>query len=157
MTRINLVKPQDLSDQHLFAEWREIKMIVPSAIRSLKSATGAELAKKISPEYTLNTGHVTYFYNKLSFLKDRFADLTDEVLQRGFDISSFEFENSDYEYVFSKIPQIFWQPTAVDIRVNVERISQRLNERSEWYKYYGDVYSPDFFIDRYQQHLNECA
>ncbi len=153
MTRINLVRPEDLADQHLFAEWREIKMIAPAAKRSLQTQTITKVVEKIGPQYTLNAGHVTFFYNKLPFLKERFGRLTDELLQRGFDITPFDFETPDYTHVWLRISQMTWQPTKTDVQVNIERIATRLNERPNWYRYYGDVYSPDFFIDRYTQQL----
>lgn len=153
MTRINLVQVTDLADQHLFAEWREIKMIVPAAIRSLRATAPFNIYERISPVYTLNAGHVTFFYNKLIFLKDRFDKLTDELHQRSFDITPFDFENEDYEFVWDRMHQIKWQPTKKDIQVNIDRIAERLKERPSWYRYYGDVYAPDFFIDRYQQQL----
>lgn len=40
MTRINLVPPEELMDQHLFAEFREIKMVPKSLRRSLQAAWG---------------------------------------------------------------------------------------------------------------------
>ena len=39
MTRINLVPPEELTDQHLFAELREIKMVPRSLARSLAWCT----------------------------------------------------------------------------------------------------------------------
>jgi len=153
MTRINLVRVEDLADQHLFAEWREIKMIAPAAKRSLLAQPVVKIYDKISPHYTLNTGHVTFFYNKLPFLTDRFDKLTEELLQRGVDITPFNFMTEDYSKVYNAIAQIEWQPTKQDIQVNIDRIAQRLNERPSWYRYYGDMYSPDFFIDRYNQQL----
>jgi deoxyribonuclease (pyrimidine dimer) len=153
MTRINLVKVEDLADQHLFAEWREIKMIVPAAKRSVYAKPISKILEKICPVYTLNAGHVTFFYNKLPFLKERFDELTDELHQRGFNISPFNFETDDYIFISGKFKQYNWRPTKRDKQVNIERISQRLKERPDWYRYYGDVYSPDFFIDRYTQQL----
>lgn len=153
MTRINLVRPEDLADQHLFAEWREIKMIAPAAKRSLNTQLVSEVCEKISSRYTLGAGHVTFFYNKLPFLKERFGRLTEELLQRGFDITPFDFETPEYTHVWLRISQSKWQPTKADIQVNIDRIAQRLNEQPDWYRYYGDVYSPDFFIDRYNQRL----
>jgi len=154
MTRINLVRVEDLADQHLFAEWREIKMIAPAAKRSLLAQPIVKIYNKISPHYTLNTGHVTFFYNKLPFLTDRFEELTNELYHRGFDITPFDFETEDYKLVSDRLSQIpNWQPTKQDIQVNIDRIVQRLNEKPDWYRYYGDMYSPDFFIDRYNQQL----
>lgn len=37
MTRLNLVPVAELSDQHLFAEWREIKMVPRSLARSVRA------------------------------------------------------------------------------------------------------------------------
>lgn len=153
MTRINLVRVEDLADQHLFAEWREIKMIAPAAKRSLQTQSVETIIEKISPKYTLNAGHVTFFYNKLPFLKQRFNDLTNELHQRGFNIAPFDFETIDYTLVWLRITQMNWRPTKEDMQVNIDRIAQRLNERPGWYRYYGDVYAPDFFIDRYNQQL----
>jgi deoxyribonuclease (pyrimidine dimer) len=153
MTRINLVRVEDLADQHLFAEWREIKMIVPAALRSLNARTANEILKSIPSVYTLNIGHVTFFYDKLPFLRNRFEELTDEVLQRGFKITPFDFVTADYDQVHHRLGGKSWSPTKQDIQVNIDRIAQRLNERPSWYRYYGDVYSPDFFIDRYNQQL----
>lgn len=153
MTRINLVNVKDLADQHLFAEWREIKMVVPAAKKSLLAKPVIKIYEKICPHYTLNIGHVTFFYNKLPFLHSRFNMLTEELLQRNFNIAQFDFETEDYNFVWDRIGQILWYPTQRDIQVNIDRISQRLNERPNWYRYYGDIYSPDFFIDRYNQQL----
>ena len=148
-----MVNVRDLADQHLFAEWREIKMIVPSARRSLTTIPVADITKRISKQYTLNTGHVTFFYNKLQFLLDRYGELTDELLQRGYDIAISDFDNSEYQKIFATIPQIKLTPSSSEIQVSVDRISERLNQRPDWYRYYGDVYAPDFFIDRYNQYF----
>ena len=40
MTRINIVEPSELTDQHLIAEYREIFMIAGSLKRTLKSKIG---------------------------------------------------------------------------------------------------------------------
>ena len=71
MTRINIVPTEELSDQHLVAEYREIFMVGSSLQRSLKSPNWPK--KKISlPEtFTLNAGHVSFFYNKGSFVNNQ--------------------------------------------------------------------------------------
>ena len=153
MTRINLVNVKDLADQHAMSEWREIKMIIPSAMRSLKTQTISMICQKISSQYTLNTGHIIFFYNKLNFLKDRFDKLTDELYQRGYNIKPFDFSTKEYYYVCNHIIQHLWTPTKKDIQISIDRLSQRLNERPTWYRYYGDICRPDFFIDRYNQQL----
>ena len=151
MTRVNLVKVEDLADQHLHAERREIRMVVPAAKRSLRSQTSAEIYDKICPHYTLNAGHVTFFYNKLNFLRYRFEKLTNELYQRGYNISPVEFVVEDYKFVYDAIPQIRWEPNKSEIQTNVGRITERLNQRPNWYRYYGVVKSPEFFIERYKR------
>ena len=63
MTRINLVEPSELTDQHLIAEYREIFMVGGSLKRTLVSKVGYR-EDRVPKRYTLNTGHVYFFYNK---------------------------------------------------------------------------------------------
>ena len=50
MTRINLVNPSELKDQHLIAEYREITMIPAALNRTLNSKIGLR-REKISKKY----------------------------------------------------------------------------------------------------------
>ena len=56
MTRINIVEPSELTDQHLIAEYREITMVPGSLKRTLVSKIGYK-ESKVPKKYTLNTGH----------------------------------------------------------------------------------------------------
>jgi deoxyribonuclease (pyrimidine dimer) len=153
MTRINLVHPQDLADQHLFAEWREIKMIVPATLRSLNAGTALT---NIPQEYTLNQGHVKFFYNKLFWLRERFNLLTTELENRNYKFTPWNFSNDTYYEVLNQtaLRQEPWAPTSRCVRINVERIVLRLNEKPNWYRYRGEVKPPSFFIEKYsQQHV----
>ena len=58
MTRINLVPPEELCDQHLLAEHRELTRI-PNAV-----AKGKYHLKGQPAEYKLGEGHVRFFFNK---------------------------------------------------------------------------------------------
>jgi len=73
MTRINLVHPSELCDQHLFAEFREITRI-PNLILSNRFNFHNQPS-----EYTLGKGHVKFFYDKLDFLHKRYASLWVEL------------------------------------------------------------------------------
>jgi len=75
--RINIISPRLLMNQHLIAEYREIKMLPKSLVRSIKSKKGFD-KKRISKTYTLNEGHAYFFYNKLTFIENRFEDLLNE-------------------------------------------------------------------------------
>ena len=72
MTRINAgVDPADLKRAHLLAEWREITMVPASLRRSLRTKTKNEVLRSIGPAFTLNRGHVTFFYDKMLYLRKR--------------------------------------------------------------------------------------
>jgi deoxyribonuclease (pyrimidine dimer) len=82
MTRINVsVPPQELSNQHLIAEHRELKRI-PNTVRS-----GKAIVRDIPEKFTLGKGHVKFFYNKLLFLKNRYELLYQECINRGFKVT----------------------------------------------------------------------
>lgn len=135
MTRINSdIDPKQLMDQHLMAEYRELPMVIASLKRSLKTQSEREVLKKIPPKFTLNKGHVLFFYNKLSFLKDRYAKLVDELLNRGY--------NLDHTRTldFNNIPATFfnnWTATPTDNAVLEQRIREKIAMKPTWYKYYG--------------------
>lgn len=70
MTRINLVPPAELCDQHLLAEHRELTRI-PNAV-----AKGKYHLKGQPAEYKLGEGHVRFFFNKMAFLKNAMISCT---------------------------------------------------------------------------------
>jgi deoxyribonuclease (pyrimidine dimer) len=145
MTRINLVPVGNLADQHLFAEWREIKMVPAALRRSLRTRTPTDILKNIPIRYTLNKGHVTFFYNKMQFLTDRYADLSNELLKRSYSLSK---TGTFYQFM-EDIPPMFnissWQPDKQEISVNVERIVTRISEKPGWYKYNGKKLTQEFY------------
>lgn len=150
MTRVNLVYVEDLADQHLFAEWRELKMI-PAKVR--KNLANSVPLTNIPAKYTLSTGHVKFFYDKMDWLYLRHQSLTRELKKREFNISEF----NAYEAFLHEMPDELitsvWAPTIDEVKINVERISERLHQRPEWYRYYGEVKDPDFFIAKYRSQL----
>lgn len=70
-------------DQHLFAEFREIKMIPMSLRRSIMARGVEDVLAKIPREFTLNTGHVSFFYDKATYLFQRYGLLIHELRKRG--------------------------------------------------------------------------
>lgn len=80
MTRINLVPPAELCDQHLLAEHRELTRI-PNAVAKGKYHLTGQPA-----EYKLGEGHVRFFFNKMAFLKNRYDLLHAECKARGFNV-----------------------------------------------------------------------
>lgn len=83
MTRINIIPVSDLTDQHLIAKYREITMVPAALTRTLNSKSGFS-KNKISTKFTLNTGHVYFFYDKGLYLHKRYNSLVKEMTLRGF-------------------------------------------------------------------------
>ena len=157
MTRVNLVYVQNLADQHLFAEWRELKMVPAALRRSLKTIPVRTLLKSISARYTLNTGHVSFFFNKMRFLQQRYEDLTQELHDRCYDISQHNSSEIFLQEIPSEFTNVDWQPDSDEIAINVDRIVIRLNERPDWYKYYGTTMPPAYFEALYSLQLKVDA
>ena len=83
MTRINIIPVSELTDQHLIAEYREITMVPAALIRTLNSKAGFS-KNKIPAKFTLNRGHVYFFYDKGLYLDKRYLLLVQEMILRGF-------------------------------------------------------------------------
>lgn len=116
MTRINTIPPQELCDKHLMAEIREITRI-PNTIK-----TGKAIIANIPDTFRLGAGHVKFFYNKLLFLKNRYHNLYDECVLRGFNVS-------DNKNSFDDLPENLmndWVPTDESISLIRERIKERM-------------------------------
>ena len=69
MVRINLIKPEKLSDQHLIAEYNEILMFFGYVRKYPK-------LNKVPLKYCLGEGHILFFKNKLLYLKKRHELIT---------------------------------------------------------------------------------
>ena len=131
MTRINIIPVEELFDQHLIAEYREITMVPAALNRTLKSKSGLDLSK-INNNYTLNKGHVYFFYDKGKYLYKRYKLIIEEMKKRGF--------KPDSKRKFPQ--QIFinnnlyndWSPSLEDYKIIRKRISSKIDEKPMWYK-----------------------
>ena len=117
MTRVNVGIPvETLCDAHLLAEGREIKRI-PNVI-----AKGKFSMKGQPKQFTLGTGHVKYFYDKQLYLLERYKQIHQECLARGFNVQ-------DYSSAWNNLPKAFmnqYAPTKNDIWIVTQRIEERL-------------------------------
>lgn len=141
MTRINLIDPKLLTDQHLFAECREINHIYSYVERNYSLAKFAK--KKISATYTLNTGHVLFFVNKLAFIFKRHLALLAELSERGTH-PNYEGLTPDailaLETRYNALPQELkndYTYTTSEVNISLERIIQRINAKPSWYRFHG--------------------
>ena len=96
MTRINVgIHPKELPSKLLLAEHREIKTI-PNCIK-----IGRFNFENIHNEFTLGKGHVSFFYNKIGYLKNRYNLIYDECIARGFNVTPYHscFEDVHPKYM----------------------------------------------------------
>lgn len=133
MTRINLIDPALLCDQHLRAEHRELPRI-PNKLAQGKSRLDLS---DLPAVYTVQTadnpsggkGHERFFINKLGWLQSRYNALSVEMLRRGF--------KTDYRWPkcvnasSSRFAHLFndYQPQQADKRLNFKRIVERTPKR----------------------------
>lgn len=116
MTRINVgVDPKELSDRHLLAEHREIKRI-PNCVKS-----GKAKVENIPSSFSLGTGHVKFFYNKLGYLMNRYIAIHRECDRRGFN-------TQNYIEAWVGVPLELmgnYKPQASDREIVLARIKER--------------------------------
>ena len=123
MTRINCIPVEELSGQHLVAEYRELPRVFALAQKAaLRGSFSA-------PEtYTLGQGHLLFFYTRLGYLAQRHLDLIDEMKRRGYKPTFSGIRKQD----FPTIPESYWndwEPTPEAQALNRARIKARSKNR----------------------------
>ena len=131
MTRINIVEPSELTDQHLIAEYREIFMVAGSLKRTLVSKDGYQKSK-VPVNYKLSTGHVYFFYDKGKYLHKRYDELIAEMKNRGFSPS----EDRPFPFSIFSDNNLYndWTPSIEDYEVIRRRIAERIAMKPQWYR-----------------------
>ncbi len=135
MTRINVVPPAELSDQHLLAEYREIQRIPAALEKSLRAHGGVTdaVVAKIPKAYCVGSGHVYFFYNKGTFLRNRFAALCKEMAKRGMQVRYTVYDPQ------GKMHAPCWSGTYKATKearaLNQTRLRARWSEKPQWYRW----------------------
>ena len=132
LTRINIVPTEELSDQHLVAEYRELFMVGSALARTLKSPNRDKSLSSIPEKFTLNTGHVKFFYNKGEYLHKRYIALQEEMKARGM--------NPDPDRVFKREQwpdELYndWTPSEQEQAILRERLQERIDQKPDWYRW----------------------
>lgn len=154
MTRVNLVSPYSLADQHLMAEFRELKMVPAALLRSLKTRSEDAIHDSIPDTFTLNRGHVLFFMDKMRYLRSRYKAIEKELRERGYNIQ----KRNSRKLFITQVPKSFtvteWEPSVSDVKVSVERIMLRLSEKDNWYRHYGTIERLSYFRKMYKSDIN---
>lgn len=137
MTRINVNIPvKKLTDEHLLAEHREIANLPYFLSVSLRSNKPLEIPEK----FTLGTGHVKFFMNKMRFALDRYKALHRECLDRGFNVQykGYKWDSVPDEYMGRYFPK------TRDAELIRERIRERLESSpKQCFHYRGERISKE--------------
>lgn len=116
MTRINVgINPKELPTKLLIAEHREIKRI-PNMVGS-----GRVNMSGIPNQFTLGTGHVKFFYNKLGYLKNRYHQIYQECVDRKLNI---QYYGGAFENINTNLMNQY-NPSEDDRKLLIERIHLR--------------------------------
>lgn len=129
MTRINVIPPEKLTDQHLLAEYRELPRVFPLAQAAI--ARGIVLGP---PSYTLGKGHVCFFYSRTDWLSARQGEIIRELLDRGVQVT-----HRDPPPPLQGCGSSGWTPDAQAVALNLARLRERLlaPPRPDFYTHRG--------------------
>jgi len=133
MTRVNIIPPYQLADQHLIAENHEIG----NMFGFYRNHNGE--AKEDGGHHLSSV--VPFFYDKLKYLKDRLDAVQEEMKLRNFNPTI----NIDMS-IYDKSRFNDWEPTDEAIDDLIERITLRHNEKPGYYRYCGEYQPPEFFF-----------
>ena len=118
MTRINVIPVNELSDQHLIAEYHELPRVLKQDINTSDAPD----------KYCLGKGHMKWAKKHITYTIKRYMQLIGEMRWRYFeptyDVVGFDTkDNTDY------------RPTAEDIELNRQRIREKYNMKPDWYRW----------------------
>lgn len=134
MTRINVVPVQELSDQWLRAEYREL----PRCILQNINTDGAP------KKYKFGSGHMKWAKNHTLFLVEIFFDLVSEIKFRGFTANYNPDELASYAWDTTlKKDYNYYQTDDQDIRLNRGRLIERYAAKPNFYRWTNRT-KPDY-------------
>lgn len=138
MTRINLIDPSHLTDQHLFAEYREITRLFALVKNASDKHPAQHIIAKIPPTYRLGAGHVVFFYDKLAFIERRYVALRDELVKRHVNITPKD-TITDFRHVIDERFYQDYTPDNTALALSISRLIEKIQAKPNWYRWYGKV------------------
>jgi hypothetical protein len=127
MTRINTIPVKELTRMHLQGELKEITRVF-GLVRKAQQRGKNKWNYGIPKEYTMGTGHVKFFADKLLYILNRYHELVDEMRARGYKPNPIPDE--DLLEGIDKSWMGDYTPTEDAIKINRARIEERLKEMS---------------------------
>ena len=146
--RCNILPVKALLDQHLIAEKRELRMIPPLLEKRVKS--GKDLCAGSPAQYTLGSGHMLFWLNKMNYLYNRFDSLAKEMQDRGFKVDPHLTFDMNYAKLYKMDGD--WEPQLGDYSIIVARLKEKIAMRPGWYRYRGLPISQSWANSMYNQY-----
>ena len=124
MTRINVIPVEELADQHLLAEYRELPRVIKQNLK----------LDDTNERYHLGRGHMKWARKHWKFVLNRYYDLFSEMLYRGYlpKYSPAELEQYTVE-LSEEWPYANYNVDQHDINLNRERIISKYKLHPEHY------------------------
>ncbi len=126
MTRINLVPVEELSDQHLIAEYRELPRVIKQNI-DISNAPD---------RYCLGKGHIKWAKKHTIFILYRYGEICDEMKYRGFkfnykwsDLAYYAMQHCSYEI------HNMYSVNNEDIKLSRDRIIEKIQQKPTRYRW----------------------
>ena len=128
MTRINVgVKPEELMNQHLMAEIKEIPQLIGQLRKSINSKKFS--INDIPTDFRLGSGHVKFFYNKLNYLIDRYYLLLKEAEFRNYNCRYMLFLDNLPKWCFGD-----YKENENNRSIILERIDSKIKMKPNYYR-----------------------
>ena len=125
--RLNCGIPvENLSDEHLFAESRELKML-PSLYKRIGITKS-----KIPQKFTLGKGHMLFFYLKHNYTLSRYKLVLNECIKRGIKVKDESWRWEVYEGIKDN-----WIEEGFEKELLIERIIEKTKSSPKKYFHYN--------------------
>lgn len=111
------INPKNLTDEHLFAESRELKMLP-----SLYKRVGIKSISKVPKEFTLGRGHMLFFLYKATYDLQRYTIVLQELKNRGYNVK-------DESYRWDVYQNCKYLENYTETGKEAEIIKQRITEK----------------------------
>lgn len=121
MTRINIVPVEELSDQWLIAEYRELPRCIKGNI-SIKDAPD---------HYVFGKGHMKWARKYALYTSRRMEQIVEEMHYRGFKTN---FSADLSQYITDDLKNDY-RPSLVDLQLSKERLRYKYNKKPLFYRW----------------------
>lgn len=121
MTRINIVPVEELSDQWLVAEYRELPRCLKGKI-SIKDAPD---------HYVFGKGHMKWARKYALYTSNRMKQIVEEMHYRGFKTN---FSADLSQYITDDLKNDY-RPSLIDLQLSKERLRYKYNKKPLFYRW----------------------